>query len=210
MRAIRVCLLACTVMTAAPLSALAQTVPPDSDVVIVTAQKRQQDLQDVPVAVTALTADTLQDQGVTDVLDLNALAPSLQVKTDDNAANPKIFIRGIGLNDFNPNTASAVAIYSDGVYIGSPLAQMGAFFDLDRVEVLRGPQGTLYGRNTTGGAINLISRKPGKEFEANAYVERGSFQNTVIEAGVGGPLPDDTIAYRLSGTYVTNDGYTLN
>ncbi len=210
MRTVKVCLLACTMLAAVPLPALAQQADQASDVIIVTAQKRSQDIQDVPVAVTALPGDALQSQGVTDVMDLNALAPSLQVKTDDNAANPKIFIRGIGLNDFNPNTASAVAIYSDGVYIGSPLAQMGAFFDLDRVEVLRGPQGTLYGRNTTGGAINLITRKPGKKFEADAYVERGSFENTTIEAGVGGPLPYDKIAYRASATYVTNDGYTLN
>jgi iron complex outermembrane recepter protein len=211
MRSIRICLLACTVLVAAPLPALAQA-PPDqsSDVIIVTAQKRAQDIQDVPVAVTAIGGEALQSQGVTDVLDLNALAPSLQVKTDDNAANPKIFIRGIGLNDFNPNTASAVAIYSDGVYIGSPLAQMGQFFDLERVEVLRGPQGTLYGRNTTGGAINLISRKPGKEFESDVYAEYGSFNSITAEAGVGGPISGDTLAYRLAGTFVVNDGYTLN
>jgi iron complex outermembrane receptor protein len=154
MRSMKVCLLACTVLAAAPLPALAQTADnqDNRDVVVITAQKRDQDIQEVPVAVTALTGDTLQDAHVATVMDLNALAPSLQVKTDDNAANPKIFIRGIGLNDFNPTTASAVAIYSDGVYIGSPLAQMGQFFDLERVEVLRGPQGTLYGRNTTGGA----------------------------------------------------------
>lgn len=211
MRATGVCLLACTVLAAAPLPAFSQAATDQSsDVIIVTAQKRAQDIQEVPVAVTAIGGEALQSLGVTDVLDLNALAPSLQVKTDDNAANPKIFIRGIGLNDFNPNTASAVAIYSDGVYIGSPLAQMGQFFDLERVEVLRGPQGTLYGRNTTGGAINLISRKPGKEFETNAYAEYGSFNSFTGEAGVGGPIGGDTLAYRLSGVYVTNDGYALN
>ncbi|MDP3737712.1 MAG: TonB-dependent receptor [Hyphomonadaceae bacterium] len=211
MRGVRVWLLACTVLTAAPLPAIAQA-PPDteqSDVVIITAQKRAQDIQDVPVAVTALGGEALQDLHVTDIRDLNALAPSLQIKTDDNAANPKIFIRGIGLNDFNPNTASAVAIYTDGVYIGSPLAQMGQFFDLDRVEVLRGPQGTLYGRNTTGGAINLISRKPTDEFDANASIEYGSYNGVTVEGAVGGPI-SSTLAYRAAGTYVTNDGYTLN
>jgi iron complex outermembrane receptor protein len=161
------------------------------------------------VAVTALTGEALQDAHVSTVMDLNALAPSLQVKTDDNAANPKIFIRGIGLNDFNPNTASAVAIYSDGVYIGSPLAQMGQFFDLERVEVLRGPQGTLYGRNTTGGAINLISRKPSDNFEATGSVEYGSYNNLALEGAVGGPITPE-LAYRASGTYLSNDGYTLN
>lgn len=211
MRSMKACLLACTVLAAAPLPALAQTADTQEgrDVVVVTAQKRDQDIQEVPVAVTALTGEALQDAHVSTVMDLNALAPSLQVKTDDNAANPKIFIRGIGLNDFNPNTASAVAIYSDGVYIGSPLAQMGQFFDLERVEVLRGPQGTLYGRNTTGGAINLISRKPSDNFEATGSVEYGSYNNLTLEGAVGGPITPE-LAYRASGTYLSNDGYTLN
>lgn len=207
----RILLLSCTTLSLLTAPALAQTDDDQSrDVVIITAQKRSENIQEVPVAVTALVGETLQDLGVTDVLDLNALSPSLQVKTDDNAANPKIFIRGIGLNDFNPNTASAVAIYSDGVYVGSPLAQMGQFFDLERVEVLRGPQGTLYGRNTTGGAINLISRKPSDQLEGDAYVEYGSFNSLTAEAGVGGPIQDGVLGYRVAGTYVRNDGYTLN
>ena len=171
MYAFRNCILSCTILSCTALLAIAapafaqETVGASRadegrDVVIVTANKREENIQEVPIAVTAIGGQVLQDLGVTDIRNLNALAPSLQIKTDDNAANPKLFIRGIGLNDFNPNTASAVAIYTDGVYIGSPLAQMGQFFDLDRVEVLRGPQGTLYGRNTTGGAINVISRKP--------------------------------------------------
>jgi iron complex outermembrane receptor protein len=211
MLTLRVLLLSCSALAGLGAPAFSQTTDdPGRDVVIITAQKRSEDIQEVPVAVTAIAGDALQDLGVTDVLDLNALSPSLQVKTDDNAANPKIFIRGIGLNDFNPNTASAVAIYSDGVYVGSPLAQMGQFFDLERVEVLRGPQGTLYGRNTTGGAINLISRKPSDTLEADAYLEYGSFNSITAEAGVGGPIAPGVLAYRVAGTYVTNDGYTLN
>ncbi len=211
MHAFRTRILSCTALLAVAGPAFAQeTSDSGRDVVIVTANKRTENLQEVPVAVTAIGSEQLQDLGVTDVLDLNALAPSLQIKTDDNAANPKVFIRGIGLNDFNPNTASAVAIYTDGVYIGSPLAQMGQFFDLERVEVLRGPQGTLYGRNTTGGAINVISRKPGDEFEADAYVEYGTFNSITTEAGVGGPIVPGLLGYRVAGTYVTNDGYTLN
>ena len=204
-------ILGCTALMVFAAPALAQETPDAGrDVVIVTANKRAENLQEVPVAVTAIGGQALQDLGVTDVLDLNALAPSLQIKTDDNAANPKVFIRGIGLNDFNPNTASAVAIYTDGVYIGSPLAQMGQFFDLERVEVLRGPQGTLYGRNTTGGAINVISRKPSDQVEADAYVEYGTYNSITTEAGVGGPIVPGVLGYRVAGTYVTNDGYTLN
>src|ERR1044072_4213255 len=107
---------------------------PQIEEIIVTAQKRAQSLQEVPVAVSAFSGEALQDHHVSDVTDLNQLAPSLQVKTDDNAANPKIFIRGVGLNDFNPNTASAVGLYTDGVYIGSPPARRGAVFGHGRLE----------------------------------------------------------------------------
>src|SRR5690348_16789700 len=149
-------------------AAQAADAPTSVGELVVTAQKRAEKLQDVPIAITALSSQQIKDQHVSDILDLNGLSPSLSIKTDDNAANPKIFIRGVGLNDFNPNTATPVAVYVDGVFIGSPLAQMGQFFDVERIEVLRGPQGTLYGRNTTGGAINIITRKPTQEFTADA------------------------------------------
>jgi iron complex outermembrane receptor protein len=177
---------------------------------VVTAQKRAENVQDVPIAITALGADQLRDQHVNNILDLNGLSPSLSIKTDDNAANPKIFIRGVGLNDFNPNTATPVGVYVDGVYIGSPLAQMGQFFDLERIEVLRGPQGTLYGRNTTGGAINVITRKPTQSFSADASVEYGNYNTFNAEGGVGGPLIKDVLAFRLAATGTWDDGYTLN
>lgn len=189
--------------------ALAQQ-SPQIEEIIVTAQKRAQSLQEVPVAVSAFSGEALQDHHVSDVTDLNQLAPSLQVKTDDNAANPKIFIRGVGLNDFNPNTASAVGLYTDGVYIGSPLAQMAQFFDIDRLEVLRGPQGTLYGRNTTGGAINVITRKPTQEPEGDISVEAGRFDSINVEAAVGGPIVKDTVAGRLAVNVIRDDGYSVN
>jgi iron complex outermembrane receptor protein len=177
---------------------------------VVTAQKRAENLQDVPIAITALSGQQLKDQHVSNILDLNGLSPSLSIKTDDNAANPKIFIRGVGLNDFNPNTATPVAIYVDGVYIGSPLAQMGQFFDVERIEVLRGPQGTLYGRNTTGGAINVITRKPTQSFSADASLEYGNYNTVNAEGGVGGPLIKDVLAFRLSAAGTRDDGFMLN
>jgi iron complex outermembrane receptor protein len=177
---------------------------------VVTAQKRAQNVQDVPIAITALSAQALKDQHVTNIMDLNNLSPSLQIKSDDNAANPKIFIRGVGLNDFNPNTATPVAIYTDGVYIGSPLAQMGQFFDLERIEVLRGPQGTLYGRNTTGGAINVISKKPTQDLSADVSAEYGTFNAVDLEGAIGGPVIKDVLSVRLAAKYVKDDGHTLN
>lgn len=190
--------------------ALVQAQVPDIEEVIVTAQKREQSLSDVPIAVSALSGSALRDAHVSDVLDLNQLAPSLQVKAADNAANPKIFIRGVGLNDFNPNTASAVGIYTDGVYVGSPLAQMGQFFDIARVEVLRGPQGTLYGRNTTGGTINVITNKPTHDFDSFVNVEAGRFDYINVEGAAGGPLVKDVISGRLAINVVRDDGYSKN
>jgi iron complex outermembrane receptor protein len=178
--------------------------------IVVTAQKRSENLQDVPVSVTAFTADQLKDQRVGDVLALSGLSPGLQIKTDDNAANPRIFIRGIGVNDFNPATASAVGVYVDGVYVASPLAQMAGFYDLQQVEVLRGPQGTLYGRNTTGGAINVTTKKPTSTPQADLAVDYGRFNTFKAEGGFGGPLGGDALAFRISGLFDKSNGYTLN
>jgi iron complex outermembrane receptor protein len=180
------------------------------DEIVVTAQKRSENLQDVPVSVTALTADQLKDQRVGDVLALSGLSPGLQIKTDDNAANPRIFIRGIGVNDFNPATASAVGVYVDGVYVASPLAQMAGFYDLQQVEVLRGPQGTLYGRNTTGGAINVTTKKPTSTPQGDLAVDYGRFNSLNVQAGFGGPVAGDALAFRIAGLYDKSDGDTLN
>ncbi len=178
--------------------------------IVVTAQKRSENIQKVPVAVTAFTADTLNDLGVKDVNDLTGLAPSLQIKSADASANPKIFIRGIGSNDFNPTSSNAVGIYVDGAYIGSPLAQGGQFFDLERVEVLRGPQGTLYGRNTTGGAINIITAKPTQDLEGYASAEYGNYNTLNLEGAVSDAIVKDKLAVRIAATYSRNDGYTEN
>ncbi len=178
--------------------------------IVVTAQKRSEKLQDVPIAVTALTGQTLQNRRVLDLVDLSNQVPALQIKTDDNGANPRIFIRGVGVNDFNPATASAVGIYADGVYVGSPLAQRLAFFDLQQVEVLRGPQGTLYGRNTTGGAINVLSRLPGNDVAADVTAEYGRFNSVNLQGGVSLPVKTDLLAIRVAGLYQRDDGYSLN
>ena len=183
---------------------------PRVDDIIVTAQKRSENLQDVPVAVSAVTGKTLENKRILDLVDLSNATPGLQIKTDDNGANPRIFIRGVGVNDFNPATASAVGIYSDGVYVGSPLAQRFAFFDLQQAEVLRGPQGTLYGRNTTGGAINITSRKPGNEVEADFLGEYGNFNSVNLQGGVSLPIAKDLLSVRVAGLYQRDDGYSIN
>ena len=194
---------------------VAAATPPDDnaprvDDIIVTAQKRSENLQDVPVAVSAVTGKTLENKRILDLVDLSNATPGLQIKSDDNGANPRIFIRGVGVNDFNPATASAVGIYSDGVYVGSPLAQRFAFFDLQQAEVLRGPQGTLYGRNTTGGAVNITSRKPGNEVEADFLAEYGRFNSVNLQGGISLPLVRDLLSVRVAGIYERDDGYSVN
>ena len=183
---------------------------PRVDDIIVTAQKRSENLQDVPVAVSAVTGKTLENKRILDLVDLSNATPGLQIKSDDNGANPRIFIRGVGVNDFNPATASAVGIYADGVYVGSPLAQRFAFFDLQQAEVLRGPQGTLYGRNTTGGAVNVTSRKPGNDVEADFLAEYGRFNSVNLQGGVSLPLVKDLLSVRVAGLYQRDDGYSVN
>ncbi|HWU81188.1 MAG TPA: TonB-dependent receptor [Caulobacter sp.] len=183
---------------------------PTIEEIVVTAQKRAENLQDVPVSVTALTADALSARGVNNVLALNNMTPGMRISANDAAANPKIYIRGVGLSDFNPNASSGVGVYVDGVYIGSPLAQMAGFFDLAQVEVLRGPQGTLYGRNTNGGAINITTKRPSQTFAADASLEYATFNAVTAEAAVGGPIVADKLAFRAAGQWVKDDGYTYN
>ena len=178
--------------------------------VVVTAQKRSENLQDVPVSVTAISGTALQDRGVTNVIGLNNLAPGLRVSSGDAAANPKIFIRGVGLSDFNPNSSSGVGIYVDGVYVGSPLAQMSGFFDVGQIEVLRGPQGTLYGRNTNGGAVNITTKRPTQSFTAEATGEYATYNAINLQGAVGGPIVADKLAVRVAGQFVKDDGYTYN
>ncbi|KCZ49275.1 TonB-dependent receptor [Hyphomonas pacifica] len=178
--------------------------------IVVTAQKRAENVQDVPIAITALSSSTLEKQRVENITSLDNLVPGLRIASADAAANPKIFIRGAGLNDFNPTSSSGVGLYADGVYIGSPLAQYSAFYDLDRVEVLRGPQGTLYGRNTTGGAINVIAKRPTFSPEGYASVEYGSFDALDATFGFGGPIVSDKLAFRVAGQYSEDEGFSTN
>ena len=203
-------MIVCATGVSAQTSASPGDGSPQIGEIIVTAQKRSEKLQDVPIAVTAISGDEIRNRRIADIVDLSNQAPGLQIKADDSAANPRIFIRGVGVNDFNPTTASAVGIYVDGVYVGSPLAQRAGFFDLQQVEVLRGPQGTLYGRNTTGGAINLTTRKPGDTTEADLSVDYGRFNSVDVQGGVSVPLSKDLISFRLAGLYQRDDGYSLN
>ena len=168
--------------------------------IVVTAQRREQNLQDVPVAVTAFSGDTIADLGIQSSSDIAAVVPNVEIGLPGGEGNqPLIYIRGVGLADTNSNNAGPNGVYVDEVYVSSPGAQTFQLFDLERVEVLKGPQGTLYGRNATGGAINFITAKPSKDFQAQASLSYGSFDTISGEAAIGGPISDG-VRFRLSGT----------
>lgn len=177
---------------------------PTSSEIVVTAQNRAQNVQDVPIAMSVVTGEEVASAGVTDFTSLQRIAPVLNIVNDTQLT--KVSIRGVGTLAHGPTQDQSVAVNIDGEYINRPTVLNAALFDLDRVEVLRGPQGTLYGRNSTGGAVNFIVRKPGKEFGVNASATYGSYNLVQLEGGVDLPL-GDVAAIRLSGIFADRDGY---
>jgi iron complex outermembrane receptor protein len=173
--------------------------------IIVTAERREESLQDTSLAIQVLTAEELERANLTQVHDLNTLVPGLQIGSGGNA--PQIYIRGVG--DFAASALSnpAVAVNLDGVYVARPQAVNSLFYDLARIEVLKGPQGTLYGRNASGGAINLISNRPSlRGLEGYVGLTYGNYDNKQLEAAVNVPL-GQTVAARLAVLAVDRDGY---
>ena len=175
--------------------------------VIVTATKREQSIYDVPVAVSAFTAATIEKQGITDLTDIGKFVPNLNVTgfSAGHTSSVNAFIRGIGLQDHLITTDPGVGVYIDGVYLGRQVGQNWSLANIERVEVLRGPQGTLYGRNSIGGAINIITKQPGDE-------NGGQFRATVGTRGrlngdlyYNAPL-GDSFAVSFTGSYVSRDG----
>lgn len=172
--------------------------------VVVTAQKRAESAQDVGISITAFTGETLSQKGVLTAEDMAALTPGLVVTQNAATGVPTYTIRGVGFNDYSTAASSTVGLYVDEVSIPYTVASRGAVFDVERVEVLKGPQGDLYGRNTTAGQINFISRKPTKEFESALRLGYGSYQAADLEGYVSGPFSDSAQG-RLS-VKVTNWG----
>ncbi len=178
---------------------------------IVTARKREEALQEVPVAVTAFDEQALAEFGFNHIIDVADVVPNLNISTVWAASNPFISLRGLGNGgDFNPNIDSAVAVYIDEVFLQAPAGRLGQMFDLAQVEVLRGPQGTLYGKNTTGGTINMASRKPGDEFEANVELTGGNYDLWSFQGGVSIPLIEDTLTARFAIVSNARDGTAKN
>lgn len=173
----------------------------------ITAQKRTQNITEVGVTTTAFSGDMLEEMGIDSAVDLGAHTPGLVAVNATSGSTPIFAIRGIGLDDFSPNNTSGVGVYTDEVFASSPVYLGGQLFDIERVEVLKGPQGTLYGKNTTGGAINFITKKPTDDFEAYIEVDYSSFQTIEITSAVSGALTD-TVNGRFSINYAkSNEGW---
>jgi iron complex outermembrane recepter protein len=202
-----------------PATAFAQSSTPVQEAdnggleeIIVTATKRNENLQDVPVAVSAISASALQNQGVFETSDLNHAMPNLQVSSPYGEQQPNFSVRGVGVGtEFNANAASPVGVYVDEVYQAFRASHGQQLYDLEQIEVVRGPQGTLYGRNTTGGAINFITRKPElKGTNGTLTAGYGNYNRINFSGALEFTPVEDKVGVRIAGTYVDSDPYVKN
>ncbi len=205
------CLAAATTALAATAPVLAQEAQASEQggvgEIVVTAQKRAQNLQDVPISVTAFDDAAIREAGFTNSLSIGDQVPNLEIKTFGGV--PNIFIRGVGNNDFNASSIGPISIYRDDVVVASTGSQIFSLFDLERIEVVRGPQGTLFGKNTTGGAIQFFSKLPDDAFEGNARIGYGRFDLFEAEAAASLPLAEG-LSVRIAGIVRRRDGEKTN
>ena len=180
------------------------------EVIVVTAQRREQDVQDVPIAISTVDGFTLQQKGITSVDQLAGFVPNIDIKnTVSFAGSSQILvaaIRGIGQNDFAFNLEPGVGVYIDGVYYARSLGAVVDLLDLDRVEVLKGPQGTLFGRNTIGGALNIVTREPADTYQYALEATTGEFSRSDLRGSIDLPIDDD-LRSQFSFSYKRRDGY---
>jgi iron complex outermembrane receptor protein len=176
--------------------------------VTVTAQKREQSVQDVGIAITAFTGQQMEQLGLTNAQQVTAQAPGVHTIQPNGEANYAIAIRGVASSDFTTNVESPVALYVDEVYISQMSGAGFQLFDMDRVEILRGPQGTLFGRNATGGLVHYITKKPEEGLDGWIKGTVGDYDQYRVEGAIGGG--NDKVAGRISASYHENDGYITN
>lgn len=195
---------------ATPSLVFAQEAPQADDTseeeIVVTAQGRSQLLSEVPVAISAVNAETLQNSGANDIRQLNQVAPSLLVSSTGSEANGSARIRGIGTVGDNPGLESSVPVFIDGVYRSRSGIGLNELGEIDRVEVQRGPQGTLGGRNSSAGLISIYSKKPSFTFGGSGELTYGNYDFMRAASSVTGPISDE-LAFRVDGVYVKRDGF---
>lgn len=182
---------------------------PERDVIIVTATLRAADVQDIPIAVTAVSPEQLDRQNVQDIKSLTSISPSFNVQSSQTESQgTSIRIRGVGTTGNNTGLESSVGVFIDGVYQSRPGIALGDLLDLERLEILRGPQGTLFGRNTSAGALNLTTKRPNlTKVEAFGNFTYGNYDFFNVQAGVSVPLVNDQLGLRVSGAYRKRDGF---
>ncbi|MDM7964837.1 TonB-dependent receptor [Blastomonas fulva] len=182
---------------------------PEREVIIVTATLRAADVQDIPIAVTAVSPEQLDRQNVQDIKSLTSISPSFNVQSSQTESQgTSIRIRGVGTTGNNTGLESSVGVFIDGVYQSRPGIALGDLLDLERLEILRGPQGTLFGRNTSAGALNLTTKRPNlTKVEAFGNFTYGNYDFFNVQAGVSVPLVNDQLGLRVSGAYRKRDGF---
>ncbi|PZN32976.1 MAG: TonB-dependent receptor, partial [Proteobacteria bacterium] len=199
--------LAISATSTTPVQAQDAEIGRNVETIIVTAQKREQNLQDVPIAVTAVSGELLQDTGVRDIKDLTILTPGLIVTSTQNETITTARIRGIGTVGDNPGLESSVGVVIDGVYRPRNGVSFGDLGQVERIEVLKGPQGTLFGKNTSAGVINVLTRRPQFEFGSEVELTAGNFGALEGSASLTGPLFGDTVAGHLYAAVRERDGF---
>lgn len=188
-------------------SAVSYAVSTEIEEIVVTAQKRETNLQQTPIAITAITKEQIQLNRIEDFADVALHTPSMSYTELQGFAQTSI--RGVGTDLTNLANETAIAMYQDGVYRGATFSQTVPQFDMERIEVLRGPQGTLYGRNATGGAINIITRMPSQTPEFNGSLTYGNYNHIRAEVGVSGPITDGVFG-RASYVDDSHNGFNDN
>jgi iron complex outermembrane receptor protein len=183
---------------------------PALEEIIVTAQGGKRVLQEISVSVAAFDAEYLEALGAESIADIAQFTPNLEIRSVFAASNPTLFIRGVGLRDFNANSSSSVAVYNDDVYMNSPAGQLAQLFDVQQIEVLRGPQGTLYGRNASAGAIRVIARKPTGDPGGYTRLSYGNFNALEVEGATEISILPELVSLRVAGKMAQRDGTTIN
>src|SRR6266436_6175444 len=179
--------------------------PPVLTEIIVTAQKREQNIQDVPISVIALSAQQLKDAGVTDIKDMQVLTPGLTVTSTTNESSTTARIRGIGTVGDNPGLESSVGVVIDGVYRPRNGVGFGNLGEIEQIEILEGPQGELFGKNNDAGVISITTKRPSTTFGVTAEATGGNYNDREINASVTGPLGDISAARFYAGYSKRNE-----
>jgi iron complex outermembrane recepter protein len=196
------------------LPATAQEVTNDNglDVIIVTAQKRAENIQDVPISISTMNGDNLDNilSGGDDILALSGRIPSLNIESSNGRVAPRFYIRGLGNTDFDLAASQPVSVIMDDVVMENVALKSFPLFDIAQVEVLRGPQGTLFGRNTTAGIVKFDSVRPSDEFEVDASASWGRYNTVRLTGAMGGNLVKDKLSMRISGLYTQRDNWVDN